>query len=960
MTEASSISKNPYTQTSGLPLNIFSDELLYEVITHMDQRTKLAMSLVSFRFHKLANKSIYRQIYLNDCCVVESKRINLANKWTVLYLPALIDEKKSRSIADKKLCRLLATFDSKPQTTLIHVEWVRINWDLNKDLQRTIVERLCNGAPNLVRLENVIDPSCYNIIAQGKYSNRNSSLRSFDMAPPNSSPGDTIDDNYLPNFYKFLDSRLYNNIDNITTLTLFIDPVILFGLNNYLDQEINFGLYPKLLRGGKKLYIKDLKLHWRLEFFPMNIFQLQQKATKMTLPKLSDLFDARTLETLTIISWEEEMEERNKELLKQVADFHNLKDLSLISLQQSFAILQTLFDGKNMPDLKRLKFDFLDSFGLDNASPLLLRVILDNCKKLEYLDIRSNEFLIQPIVSLRRSMDNGTNNREEYNQQNLRLLKFGVTQQCYCPKCCDYFNNFLTKTLFPKELDFNDINYMKLHEFFFRDIFKLMKHYGLFPYSKASDIYPSVRTQPMNISEFVKKFNLKLVLESAHPFMRALRGNMERVYKKLFYTIFGALRKVEQEGELSNDYMLEQKPFAKVDQQIANEMLPGDEYKSHFITGVDVVRSVHTLMHHNKKPYEYILAKLPNLKFLVFNDLPVAIVEESVNDTNFGRTKTRRRVQPAFFSSGYDCNLYSDFESNKNTLIKSTKADLALYKDVIFQEELGGTDLDFKEEFGPYLIYPKILVEGVRKLGSISFLAASLGYPKAFMKLTSTDSMFYNMLTPFEQESNESSTDESSDSEDTFDELLFQRGQTESVPNVNDRDESSYESNSFDEGVNESFSDQYDQPQQNHDGSFHGEMTIDMNSSQEDVDMDNSEHYDQSDSHENRDAYDHEPNYNRSYEDDNENQVLDQYGQSGDSDRGSSYFEHQEQDVSSFYDQSEDIDNRESRYEGTQDGRFSREHEFAESSDYGGQQESTNNRALCNEESEDSEASGDL
>ncbi|KAL6944620.1 hypothetical protein ACO0RG_001359 [Hanseniaspora osmophila] len=844
MFKKSTTKESPCGQGLGLPLNTFSDEILYEVITHMDQRTKLAMSLVNLRFHKLANKSIYRQIYLNDCCVVESKSINLANKWTVLYLPALIDEKKSRFIADKKLCRLLATFEEKPQTTLKHVEWVRINWDLNKNLQKLIVERLCNGAPNLVRLENVIDPSCYDIIAQGKYSDRNSSLRSFDMAPPNSSPGDTIDDHYLPNFYKFLDSRFYNNIDNITTLTLFIDPVILFGLNNYLDQETNFGLYPKLLRGGKKLYIKDLKLHWRLEFFPMNVFQLQQKATKMTLPKLSDMFDTKTLETLTIISWEEEMEERNKELLRQVADFHNLKDLSLISLQQSFAILQTLFDGKNMPDLKRLKFDFLDSFGLDNASPLLLRVILDNCKKLEYLDIRSNEFLVQPIVSLRRSMDNETNNREEYHHQNLRLFKFGVTQQCYCPKCCDYFNSFLTKTLFPKELDFNDINYMKLHEFFFRDIFKLMKHYGLFPYSKASDIYPSVRTQPMNISEFVKKFNLKLVLESGHPFMRRLRESMEPIYKKLFETILDMYVKVKAEGGFSSKYMMEQKPFAKVDQQIASETLPGDEYKSHFITGVDVVRSVHTLMHHNRKPYQYILSKLPNLKFLVFNDLPVAIVEESLNDVNFSGQKIRKRIQPAFFSSGYECNLYTDSVSDNKTLKGSTKTDLDLYKDIILQEELGGKDLDFKKEFGPYLIYPKILVEGVRKLGSISSLAASLGYPKAFTKLTSMDSIFDNMLTPFELENNETSENESSESEDSPFARLIQHDQAGTTPHVTNSAESLDDSNLFGEGVNGSSSDQYNQSEQNGDSSVQEEFRIVTNSSQEDVDMDSSEHSD--------------------------------------------------------------------------------------------------------------------
>jgi len=63
------------------------------------------------------------------------------------------------------------------------------------------------------------------------------------------------------------------------------------------------------------LKIKDLKIHWRDNEFPINIPQYVQMSDEGKLPKLSDMFFNQTLETVTIISWDANVAKRNKTVL---------------------------------------------------------------------------------------------------------------------------------------------------------------------------------------------------------------------------------------------------------------------------------------------------------------------------------------------------------------------------------------------------------------------------------------------------------------------------------------------------------------------------------------------------------------------------------------------------------------------------------------------------------------------
>lgn len=107
-----------------------------------------------------------------------------------------------------------------------------------------------------------------------------------------------------------------------------------------------------------KLQIIDLKLHWRREFYDPAYFTRRLKTRPIE--KLSEVFEVRTLKTLTIISWNETLVSREIQMIKDFKEFVYLEDLSLISIKQNFDVLVTLF--YNLPRLKRLKMDFLEDF----------------------------------------------------------------------------------------------------------------------------------------------------------------------------------------------------------------------------------------------------------------------------------------------------------------------------------------------------------------------------------------------------------------------------------------------------------------------------------------------------------------------------------------------------------------------------------------------------------------------
>lgn len=570
------------------PLKRLPDELIQEIYSHLPQKDRLSLTLVSKRSYRIAIKLLYRRIYLNDSNVVHSDFMNIAINWTLLDIPSFLTEEESRSMANKKLSKLITTFNSNPKT-IESVEWIRINWDLDADLQKTILSMLCYDGSSLTRLENVTDPSCNDIIANGYISSKN--LTSFDMAPPNSLPEKDVPTDFIPNLVNYLNHRISTNLSH---MTLFIDPIKLFNYLHHLDE---------------KLTIIDLKLHWRREFYSPDYFKPESVRTPK-FKKLIDIFDIRTLKTLTIISWNESLMSREIEMMKEFKEFIYLEDLSLISIKQDINILIELFN--NLVNLKRLKMDFLEDYIPDTTNPQIFLSILLNCKKLQFIDIRF-EGIDSPMINL-----NGN--------------KFELSQKCSCDRCNYAFTEILKKKifLFPVDYHLTDV-----HDIAAKDIFKMMRYLSLLPYSKACDCYPSVRTQPMNIEQFVKRMNENLVL------YRAQKNQL---------TTETSDNDLETFINLSHEQRLEKLPHEPLTQN-------------------DVILLYHALIHHFKNTYFTFLKGFPNLRFLMLNDIPTVTIEEN----------SERIFHPIFYHYGYTSNLIGwskQISSKKNSQKKNIENDV--------------------------------------------------------------------------------------------------------------------------------------------------------------------------------------------------------------------------------------------------------------------------------------------
>ncbi|AET39955.1 SCF ubiquitin ligase complex subunit DAS1 Ecym_5182 [Eremothecium cymbalariae DBVPG len=543
------------------PLERLPDELIQEIFSHLPQGERLKLCLINRRCHEIAMHLLYSRIYLNDSNVVKSDYMDLAVNWTILYIPSFLQEEDSRKVANEKLKKLISTFRSNSKT-LNMVQWVRVNWDLNPALQKTVLSLLCNRSKSLHRLENVTDPDCNDIVALGIMSRKN--LTSFDMAPPNSLPERPVSDSYMPSLSKYLRRRISCKLSH---MTLFMDPVQLFNC-----------IYPL----EHKLQIKDLKLHWRREFYPHKEFKLRRNIPLM---KLSEVFDIRALKVLTIISWHESLSNRELQMLHEFEDFENIEDLSLIAVAQDNLVLIGLFN--RLTNLKRLKMDFLENYVSQATKPEIFLSILISCKKLQFLDIRFDA-LDSPIISVHND-------------------RYQILRKCNCTKCEKTHEEIICGKIFYYA---DDIKASEVEELSPKDIFTMMRLQSLLPYSKACDSYPSVRTQPMNMDQFVQIMNQSMIQ------YRKSRGQLKDV-------------PVGIDGELDFDAALRLLPHAPFTKQ-------------------DVIDCFHTLIHHYQRTYITLLSEFPLLRFLMLNDIPTMIVEEN----------SERIPHPVFFHEGYVSNLH--------------------------------------------------------------------------------------------------------------------------------------------------------------------------------------------------------------------------------------------------------------------------------------------------------------
>lgn len=384
----------------------------------------------------------------------------MAPSWTWFQLKTTNRTGEKSEKANQKLSLLVRTLEGNPRLAE-HVCEVRLNWDLDIDLQRQFIKILTEHSSSLRIVDNVTDPKINTAIEGSKYS---ANLVSLDLPPPNALPTLEIPQNYIPDLKRFLTSRLSSTIKN---LTLFMDPIML--LNNVVKIQ-------------DKLEIESIKLHCRADIYPPSLYQRQNREQA----ELKDIIDTRYLKTLTIISWYDHVCPERVYKFDQWASFKNLEDITLIAVTYNDKKIANLL--RSCHKLRRLKLDFTLTLRYMPRDGEVFQAIHSQRKNLEFLDIK-----VQPtfkVVDL-----------------DLRAFKIVIRSPCDCHLCQNVVvNNIFKKKILPSEDDYT-IRDRSFETYERVNYYELLAQSNLFPYSKAVDKFPSVKTGPEDIDAFLERFN---------------------------------------------------------------------------------------------------------------------------------------------------------------------------------------------------------------------------------------------------------------------------------------------------------------------------------------------------------------------------------------------------------------------------------------------------------------------
>ncbi|KAH3678483.1 hypothetical protein WICMUC_001500 [Wickerhamomyces mucosus] len=460
------VSPDSKLSISSFPIiGILPTELQSYIVFFLQQDDLIELSLVSKFYYNLAIQQLYKRIYLNDS-FIETSEINhlyrLASNWSWLKLPSDLDIEGAKSEANYKLKLLIRSLDENLELNNKVVE-VRLNWDLNIDLQLILVQYLTNNSNTIRIIENITDPK---LNIEGVQNSRfGKNLTSLDLPPPYPLPeSDLPSIDYIPGLYKHLSTNLTQNLKH---LTLFIDPLQLF--NN-------------IIRPNFKLELESFKLHCRSDSYPPEIYRKQN----WKFFKLSDIFDIRYLKNLTIISWFDHYPFSDVFKFDHWIEFENLQDITLIAVEFNDLLISKLI--RACKNLKRLKLDF-GNILLLRENTLIYRAIFSPkvLKTLKFLDIKL--YFPDRIFSI-----------------DIRDFTFMFKELCSCSFCKDHvYPNILRGKIVR---DGNELLKVGPREFYQKVSY--YDHFfcaNLLPYSKAVDRFPSVKTSSETIETFLNAFN---------------------------------------------------------------------------------------------------------------------------------------------------------------------------------------------------------------------------------------------------------------------------------------------------------------------------------------------------------------------------------------------------------------------------------------------------------------------
>ena len=453
-----------------LPSEIFS-----RVTSQISQADKVSLTYVSHGTYKLAVRSLYENIYLNDRYYFPSDLDDSLGThfWSVLSFPyveddqADVDGKLAKSSEYKFKC-LVRSLKESPKKLAPLIRRVHLTWHYNWSTMVEFLEILDHHDPNLIEFENFINSAITPYLWKHAPT-----LQSLDLVAPTILPAQgTIDAEY---FVSLRTNLTKYNLGSISNLTLHVNPLSFFH------------------KWQTKLKIRDLSLNIRNEM-------LRAEPVDPDV-HYYDIFDIDTLTRLEICSW---YGSENPDLdlveLWQLNDFWKFENIEVLSLLSLFAN-EPFLRGciSSFKTLRKLRVDFMFDFPI--SQELIALMGRSSCAEtIEYIDIKFKQ-LGEPLIETRDETGNAAH--------------FELALTCRCDDCNNTFHNIILKKYFPdrKSLTITEMSNDVLERHF---LLQLLEYFPIVPYASFYDEYPSIGYYSKPLEKHVEKINALLGLSGGN------------------------------------------------------------------------------------------------------------------------------------------------------------------------------------------------------------------------------------------------------------------------------------------------------------------------------------------------------------------------------------------------------------------------------------------------------------
>lgn len=437
----------------SIPVEVFG-----KIALLLSQEDKISLTYVSRHIYDRTIPYLYGNLFLNEKPYYPSDLDNSLGTscWSVLYFSSVYDNNTAKLIARDKFALLVRSLQESPSKLCPLVKRVHCSWHLEYATLIELTRLLIAHGVNLQYFENFLDQNLSHLLAS-----KGKQLFSLDITPPSILPAGPANNTYYGKMEVLLSQY---NWDNIKSLTLHVNACTFF---------------PHL---QVPLKIRSLCLNLRPDTYDGTF--LEQPYYK--------IFDTETLEELEVLSWYN-AEETNLNLyelwnLHHFWEFHNIKELTILSLFENSAYLEKCF--MSFSHLERIKIDYMFDIPFD---PSIIEIMArsSSSETLKYIDVKFEE-LDPPLISVIQD----------------EISLFNINLSCKCQVCSDTFHQVIVEKYFPTTDSLTIRHFQDIETRNF--ILQMFKLYPILPYTHYVDRYPAIGYNCKSLEDHASRINMLL------------------------------------------------------------------------------------------------------------------------------------------------------------------------------------------------------------------------------------------------------------------------------------------------------------------------------------------------------------------------------------------------------------------------------------------------------------------